>query len=180
MCAKTRCLILTFVLGLLGCFSAAQARLVSGEVHTWEAQEITLQASRDYANPYAEVDCWIELSGPNFNRRVYGFWDGGRTFKVRFVATAPGDWTWRAGSNRTDDAGLNGGSGKFRAVEWSASDLQANPNRRGFVRASDNGHALNYADGTPFFIVGDTWLAASSWRLPWKGTKPASDQIPSW
>ena len=180
MCAKTRSFILPLLLGLLACFSSAQAaRLVSGEVHTWETQEITLQASRDYANPYAEVDCWIELSGPNFNRRVYGFWDGGRTFKVRFVATAPGDWTWRAGSNRADDSGLNGGAGKLRAVEWPAADLQANPNRRGFVRASANGHALNYADGTPFFIVGDTWLAASSWRLPWKGTKPAADYVPA-
>ena len=44
-----------------------------------------------------------------------------------------------------------------------------NPNRRGFVRATANGHALQYADGTPFFLLGDTWLAASTWRLPWRG-----------
>ena len=66
------------------------ARLQSGEVHVWEVQEITLAAARDYANPYVEVECWVDLTGPDFKRRVYGFWDGGRTFKVRFVATASG------------------------------------------------------------------------------------------
>src|SRR5688572_14542019 len=82
----------------------------SGEVHVWETQEITFQSAQEYARAYAEVDCWIELEGPGFAKRVYGFWDGGRTFKVRFVATAPGDWQWRSGSNQPADAGLNGGS----------------------------------------------------------------------
>ena len=163
---------------LLGAASA-QARLQSGEIKVWQTQEVTFEAGRDYANPYVDVEVWIELAGPGFKRRVYGFWDGGRTFKVRFVATAPGDWSWRSGSNRTDDAGLNGGGGSFRAVAWSSDEIAENPNRRGFVRASENGHALRYADGTPFFLVGDTWLAASTWRLPWKGARPAANYVPA-
>jgi hypothetical protein len=154
------------------------ARLNSGEVHVWETQEIILKANRDYANPYADVDCWIELSGPNFNRRVYGFWDGDRTFRIRFVATAPGDWKWKAASNHPDDTGLAGG-GTLKAVAWTDEELNANPNRRGFVHATPNGHALQYADRTPFFLVGDTWLAASTWRLPFKGIHPADDYVPA-
>ena len=156
---------------------AAHARLQSGEVRIWEVQEITLAAARDYANPYVDVECWVDLEGPDFKRRVYGFWDGGRVFKVRVVATHPGDWSWRVGSSRADDAGLSG-SGKFSAVAWSAAALAENPNRRGFVRATVNGHALRYADGTPFFLLGDTWLAASTWRLPWKGMRAAADYVP--
>jgi hypothetical protein len=110
---------------------------------------------------------------------VYGFWDGDRTFKVRFVATTPGDWKWKSASNHTDDAGLNGGGGTFKAVAWDESEIAENPNRRGFVRASENGHALRYADGTPFFLVGDTWLAGSTWRLPYKGVQPAADYVPA-
>ncbi len=34
------------------------------------------------------------------------------------------------------------------------------------------GTRSQHADGTPFFLVGDTWLAASTWRLPFKGGKP--------
>ncbi|HEV7607482.1 MAG TPA: DUF5060 domain-containing protein [Steroidobacteraceae bacterium] len=156
----------------------AHARLQSGEVHVWEVQEITFASERAYANPYVDVECWVDLEGPDFKRRVHGFWDGGRTFKVRVVATRPGDWSWRAGANRADDAGLQG-SGKFRAVAWTADELGENPNRRGFVHASENGHALRYADGTAFFLTGDTWLAASTWRLPFKGIRAAADYVPA-
>lgn len=163
----------------LAAAASAGATLSSGEVHVWDTQEITLQATGDYANPYAEVECWIQLEGPGFARRVFGFWDGGRIFKVRFVATAPGEWRWRSGSNQPGDAGLNGGAGRLRAVEWSEAEKKENANRRGFVRASANGHALRYADGTPFFLLGDTWLAASTWRLPWRGVRPAPDYVPA-
>lgn len=161
------------------CPAALRALPNSGEVHVWETQEITFQASQDYANPYADVDVWIELEGPGFAKRVYGFWDGGRMFKVRFVTTAPGDWKWRSASNQSADAGLNGGGGKLRAVAWTGAELAENPNRRGFVRADASGHALKYADGAPFFMIGDTWLAASTWRLPFRGLAAAADYVPA-
>ena len=155
------------------------ASLTSGEVHVWETQEIVLQSARAYDNAYTQVQCWIDLEGPGFSRRVHGFWDGDRTFRIRFVATAPGTWHWRTGSSQPDDAGLNGGGGTLRAAAWTDAELQPNINRRGFVRATANGHALQHADGTPFFLVGDTWLAASTWRLPWKGAAPAPDYLPA-
>ena len=88
---STRALLaFTLLLAPPGLASPGRSTLARGEVHVWELQEITLRAAQPYANPYAEVVCWIDLEGPGFARRVYGFWDGGRTFKVRFVATAPG------------------------------------------------------------------------------------------
>ena len=153
--------------------ACSRARCASGR-----CRKSIFAAARQYANPYVEVECWVDLEGPGFKRRVSGFWDGGRTFKVRIVATHPGEWSWRVGSNHADDSGL-AGAGKFRAVAWSAEDLAENPNRRGFIRATDNGHALRYADGTPFFLTGDTWLAASTWRLPFKGARAAADYVPA-
>ena len=135
-------------------------------VHVWEPVEIVLRASRSYANPYADVECWVELRGPRFAGRVYGFWDGGDVFRVRVVATAPGRWRWRSGSNQSRDQGLDGRAGTFAAGPWPEAEKARNPNRRGFLRATPNGHALEYADGTPFFLVGDTWLGAATWRLP--------------
>jgi hypothetical protein len=167
------------VLPLFAVVAAADGvRLEFGQARVWETQEIRFEAARDYANAYAEVELWIELEGPGFARRVYGFWDGGRTFKIRFAATGPGEWRWRSGSNQPDDGGLNGGSGRLTVLPWSERELAENPNRRGFVRATENGHALRYADGSPFFLVGDTWLAGSTWRLPWKGTAAAPDYVP--
>ncbi len=94
---------LALVAVLLGA-ATARAALSSGEVHVWETQEIALESARAYSNPYVEVECWIDLEGPGFSRRVYGFWDGGRRFRVRFVATAPGEWRFTTGSNQPGDA----------------------------------------------------------------------------
>ncbi|HET7346771.1 MAG TPA: DUF4038 domain-containing protein [Acidobacteriaceae bacterium] len=137
-----------------------------GAVHVWEKQEVTLTAARDFANPYTDVTVWVDLTGPHFHKRVYGFWDGGRTFKVRVAATEPGEWRWTSGSD-PQDAGLDGKSGAFTAVAWSEAEIKANPLRRGFLRASKNGHALETADGTPFLVVGDTWWAAGTNRYKW-------------
>jgi hypothetical protein len=134
--------------------------------HVWEPIEITLEAEREYENPYTEVEVWVDLTGPGFEKRCYGFWDGGRTFRVRVLANEPGDWRYLSGSNQ-QDLGLNGQAGKFEAADWTDAEKESNPNRRGMVRATSNGHALEYADGTPFFLLGDTWWAVPSFRFQW-------------
>lgn len=135
-------------------------------IHVWQMQEVTLQAKNSYKNAYTDVEVWVDLSGPGFKKRVYGFWDGGNTFRVRVVATKPGLWGWKSGSNR-NDAGLSGKAGSFTAVDWTEKEKNENPLRRGFLRPSSNGHALNNADGTPFFVIGDTWYALSANRFKW-------------
>ena len=151
--------------------SGGVAAFAQTSVPVWDLQEIELRSARSYANPYVDVECWVDLQGPGFANRVYGFWDGDRTFRVRVVATTPGDWTWRSGSNQPDDAGLNGATGRFTAREWTEEEKRQNPNRRGFLRPDPGGHALQYADGTPFFLLGDTWLGAVTWRLAADGRR---------
>ncbi len=134
--------------------------------HVWEKQELTFTAARAYTNAYIEAVVWVDLTGPHFQKRVYGFWDGGQTFRVRLVATEPGMWTWRSGSSPVDD-GLAGKSGSFEAVPWSEAEKEANPLRQGFLRATANHHAIEHADGTPFFALGDTWWALGTNRFRW-------------
>lgn len=150
----------------------------SSQIHVWEMKEIVLQAEKTFSNYYMDVDCWVELKGPGFNKRVYGFWDGGNVFKVRITATAPGKWEWVSGSNQPDDNGLNNHKGEFTAIEWTEAEKEENPNRRGFIRPTPNGHALQYADGTPFFMIGDTWLAGATWRLPFRNAATSDDYVP--
>ena len=135
-------------------------------VHVWETRELTFIAKNSYKNAYTDVTVWIDLSGPNFKKRVYGFWDGGNTFHLRLVATAPGKWTWRSGST-PHDPGLSGKSGSFTAIDWTEKEKNENPLRHGFLRASENHHALNHADGTPFFAIGDTWYSLGANRFKW-------------
>ena len=51
-------------------------------VHVWEKQEVTLTSAATWKNPYTEVTVWVDLIGPNFKKRIYGFWDGGQTFRA--------------------------------------------------------------------------------------------------
>jgi hypothetical protein len=55
---------------LLGAVAHLAAALVSGEAHVWETQEIIFQAATEHANPYVDVDCWIDLTGPGFAKRI--------------------------------------------------------------------------------------------------------------
>ncbi len=147
---------------VLGLFSSAHA----DTHHVWQKVEITLNAGKSYDNPYTDVEVWVDLKGPGFNKRCYGFWDGGSTFRVRVLGTAPGTWTWRSGSNQRD-SGLNDKTGTFIATAWNEADKKENPCRRGMIQASANGHAFQYADGTPFFLLGDTWWSIPTFRYRW-------------
>ena len=99
------------------------------DIHVWEPYEVTMQAKNSYDNPYAEVEIWVDLKGPVFDKRVYGFWDGGNIFKVRILAPYAGKWTWTGGSNR-NDSGLNGKTGGFTAVDWTEEEKKQNSCRR--------------------------------------------------
>jgi len=147
-------------------------------IHVWEMKEIRLTAKKDYSNYYMDVTCWVELKGPDFSKRIYAFWDGGKDFIVRVVAVKPGTWEWESNSNQPEDEGLNNKSGSFEAIVWTDEEKKENPNRRGFLSPTLNGHALQYADGTPFFMTGDTWLAGSTWRLPFRDAETSDNYIP--
>ena len=151
---------------------AAPATVFADTRHVWQKVEITLQSSGSYENPYTNVEVWADLEGPGFKKRCYGFWDGDNTFRIRVLATAAGEWTWRTGSNQ-NDAGLNGKMGQFTATPWDEIAKQENPCRRGMTKTSRNGHIFEYADGTPYFLVGDTWWATPTFRFPlYESDKP--------
>ena len=148
------------------------------QVHVWEQVEITLNARHIHVNPYTDVTVWVQLRGPDFDKRIYGFWDGGQVFRVRLMATRPGSWSWTSTSD-PPDPGLHGRCGSFTAADWNEAERQQNPNRRGIIRAGTSGHGLVYADGTPFFLLADTWWAAFTWRYPFKGLPVNARYVPA-
>ena len=155
-----------FLTLLIGALALSSAAAPLGVIHVWEKVELTFHAKNQYANPCTNVEVWVDLKGPGFDRRCHGFWDGSNVFRVRILATAPGQWSWRSGSNQKD-TGLNNQRGSFTAVAWSDAEKDSVPTRRGFVRPTANGHAFEYADGTPFILLGDAWYAAGTFRFKW-------------
>jgi hypothetical protein len=92
------------VLGLLVPRSSVVKRVPQGQPY-----DVVLTASADFPNPLQDVDLNAVVRGPNGQELVVpGFWDGGRTYRVRFTLTAPGSWSYTTVSS---DAGLDAQSG---------------------------------------------------------------------
>ncbi|TFH04305.1 MAG: DUF4038 domain-containing protein [Spirochaetales bacterium] len=133
----------------------------------WREYEFTLTSDVEYGNPYADVDVWADFthdSGVALKRPA--FWDGGRTWKIRFASPGlVGQWTWRSHCS-TVDSGLAGQSGE---IVCPASESGESPNRfyrHGFWRMSPGKRSLIHADGYPAILAGDT-----AWGLPWRATE---------
>lgn len=154
-------LFITCAIVVITNFSIAQS-----PVHVWEMKELIFKSLDKYKNPYTDLKMWVELKGPGFEKKVFGFWDGGDTFKVRITATKPGTWSWKSGSS-SNDAGLSNQTGSFNAIEWTEAEKNKNPLRRGFIRATANQHALMHADSTPYIAIGDTWFGLGASRYKW-------------
>ena len=96
---------LTFLMLMTACLSSLGA--ATPRAAQWQEIELSFEASRDRANAYVEVDAWVDFhhaDGSHLRRPM--FWDGGRTFRVRFASTRPsGRWTWRSASADGDQIG---------------------------------------------------------------------------
>ncbi len=131
----------------------------------WQEVELTLTATREAANPYTDSEAWVDFAhvdGTKIRRPM--FWDGGRTFRVRFVSTkSSGIWSWTA-SDRGGDLGIQGHSGALQTTE----NKTTNPTKfsiHGFWSIPSGGRNLIHADGTPRLLCADT-----AWALPWRAT----------
>ena len=50
--------------------------------HVYEVVELTFNANKTHANPYIDVDLWVNLNGPGGTYRIPAFWDGGNNFRA--------------------------------------------------------------------------------------------------
>jgi hypothetical protein len=143
----------------------------------WRIVELTFVAEKRHAEPATGVALAATFEGPGDLRyEVPGFWDGGDTWKVRFTPTTPGRWRYTSHCTVKEDEGLHGREGTLRVLPADAE----NPlfEHGGFLRVSENGRYLTYADGTPFFWLGDTWWFCPSDRVPYDGSSnPAYDSM---
>jgi hypothetical protein len=121
---------------------------------TWRPVQITLHSTRSYQNPYLDVDLTATFSGPNGRvMTMPGFWDGGNTWRIRFAPPVPGTWQFTTSATDPANAGLNAQHGTIHAQAYGG---QLAVYRHGFLYPSRNDRYLTYADGTPFYWLGDT------------------------
>lgn len=131
-------------------------------VPVWRTAELTFESSKDAQNPYLEMAAEVVFAGPDGAEvRRPCFWDGGRTWKVRFAPPRLGTWRYTISSSDPSDSGLNRRSGELHCVDDSADHPIY---RHGFLQMGPAGRYLAHADDTPFFWLGDTHWRFTSER----------------
>ncbi len=129
---------------------AAGAQKRSAAVSRGEIFEAALTGPAD-GNPFVDVQFGATFQMGDHVVPVPGFYDGGATYRVRFMPPAVGDWSYRTTSNSPK---LDGQTGSFTVHESAATN-------HGPVHVKDKYHFV-YSDGTPYRELGTTCYAWTS------------------
>lgn len=154
---------------------------------TWDVFEITLVSKSASSNPYLEIVpdktpfLTARFTGTDGKAKgqsitIPGFWDGERTWKIRFAPHLSGTWKYETVSA---DKKMNGKKGQLIVAGRTEEELKANPAGRGFVtvnhKEARKGRYFTYSDGTPFLWIGDTWWDWTSSRIKFDSFKKLAD-----
>ncbi|MBZ5855926.1 apiosidase-like domain-containing protein [Flavihumibacter profundi] len=127
--------------------------------------EITLTATRNYSDPFNQVILDAIFTDPQGKElRVPGFWAGGNTWKLRYASPVLGEHSFRTVCSETGDKGLQGVEGKVIVGGYTGKNLLY---QHGPIKIADDKRHFAYADGKPFFWLGDTWWMGLTKRLQW-------------
>lgn len=127
--------------------------------------ELTFHAARAHADPFNEISLDVVFTDPaGRSLRVPAFWDGGNTWKARYASPTLGQHKYQTACSDTSDAGLNGVAGTVSISPYTGK----NPLFiHGPARIAADKRHFEYADGKPFFWLGDTWWMGLAKRLRW-------------
>lgn len=126
----------------------------------WQRFEITLKSSRNYTNALQEAEVRALFVSPlGETNRVYGFWDGGKTWRVRYQPAFAGRWTYYTMCSDTANSGLHEQTGELLCT---ASKGDSSFTTHGPVQVARDNQHFEHADRTPFLWLGDAaWNAAA-------------------
>ncbi len=123
------------------------------EAEAWVANEILLTSDVWYDDPFNDADVDLVLTNGTDTYTIPAFWDGGNIWRVRFVCPSAGIWTYTTKCTDTENAGLHNVESTVICTEYTGElDIY----KHGFVKTDSSKKYLTYADGTPFFYLGDT------------------------
>ena len=119
----------------------------------WVAIDIPFEANKESKNI---VDTVLDVTFINrttgTTMLMPGFWNGEKEWIVRFAPTECGIWDYET-KTTGEDVGINGIKGTLACNSYKgALDIY----KHGFVKTETGKKYFVYADGTPFFYLGDT------------------------
>jgi hypothetical protein len=162
-------LLLGLLLAPLAALHAAdspQKSPVAFAAEQWAVFETSFTSARKYGNPFMELEVDVLFSRGNEQWRVPAFWAGGDRWTVRFAPPVPGDYTFQPRSSDPANSIANGTAQTLHVTAYTGEIplLQHGP-----LRVTGDKRHFEYADGTPFLWLGDTWWKGLCKRLTWGG-----------
>lgn len=129
--------------------------------------EFTFIAANNYSDPFNQVTLDVVFTDPNGKEyKVPAFWGGNNIWKVRYSSAQLGTHHFKTVCSETGDKGLHGITGSVIVKAYKGNNLLF---RHGAIKIADDKRHFAYADGTPFFWLGDTWWMGLTKRLEWPG-----------
>ena len=123
-------------------------------VPKWGRFELLLKSSVNYSNPVQEATLSAVFVSPQGEtNKVFGFWDGGKNWRVRFSPDLPGRWNFATSCSDESNAGLENQAGVFVCI---APLNKTALDRHGPVRVARDHRHFEHADGRPFLWLGDS------------------------
>lgn len=134
------------------------------DAQKWKKYELAFSSSLDYENPVQDLRYMeVTFTSPTGRiKTINAFWDGGKTWKARFMPEETGTWNFITKSSDPKNAGLNDQKGTFSCIPNTGKhDIYIH----GPVINPKGTYHLAHADGTPFF-----YMACTAWNGALKST----------
>ncbi len=154
--------------------------LASPEKRTVTANHVvewTFTSQKPHSDPFNEVTLDASITTPD-GRELFvpGFWAGGQTWKVRYASPKLGVHHFKTICSDASDAGLHGIEGEATVEPYRGKNALY---RHGPPVTIPGERHMRYADGTPFFWLGDTWWMGLCKRFEWPAgfDKLAADRV---
>lgn len=117
------------------------------KIEKWDIFEAEVKGKSE-GNPFTDYEIYGTFRGPKECVTVDGFYDGDGTYRVRFMPSQEGTYTYRIAGSFSDE----GTEGSFLVTS------AVSKNNHGRVQVADGSHFL-YEDQTPYYSVGTTCYA---------------------
>ena len=129
----------------------------------WMRFEKQFTSEKEYQNPLYDCKMNVRFVSPTGRvKNIQGFWDGGQSWKVRFMPDEQGTWSYTTEASDKSNSGLHDVRGTFGCVSNNSPHAIY---RNGAVTRSRGLYHLHHTDGTPFF-----WTACTAWNGTLKST----------
>ncbi len=131
-----------------------------GQVTEWE-----YTSGHRYNDPFNNVELDVIVSSAQGDSwRIPAYWAGAQEWRVRFLPPAPGHYDVQTTCSDVDNPDLHQITSVLVVSARESDDPLV---EHGPLQVAASKRTLTYADGTPFFWLGDTWWMGLCSRLAW-------------